>query len=49
MRSAERGLKDIGCPKLNLQVRGSNLDVLKFYEALGYAVEDRASLGKPLI
>lgn len=48
MRRAERGLKDIGCPKINLQVRASNLEVLAFYRALGYAVEDRASLGKPL-
>lgn len=49
MQRAERGLKEIGCPKLNLQVRDSNLDVIKFYQALGYAVEDRASLGKPLL
>lgn len=48
MRHAERGLKEIGCPKINLQVRASNLDVLAFYRALGYDVEDRASLGKPL-
>lgn len=48
MQSAEQGLRDMGCLKLNLQVRASNLDVLKFYQALGYEVEDRASLGKPL-
>ncbi|MEM9570074.1 MAG: GNAT family acetyltransferase [Pseudomonadota bacterium] len=48
MRKAETGLKDIGCPKLNLQVRASNLEVLKFYESLGYTVEQRASLGKVL-
>lgn len=48
MRRAEQGLRDIGCPKLNLQVRASNLEVLKFYQALGYEIEDRASLGKPL-
>jgi ribosomal protein S18 acetylase RimI-like enzyme len=49
MQRAERGLKEVGCPKLNLQVRASNLEVLKFYESLGYSVEDRASLGKPLL
>ncbi|MDJ0921648.1 MAG: GNAT family acetyltransferase [Henriciella sp.] len=49
MHHAEKSLKDIGCPKLNLQVRASNLGMLKFYESLGYAVEDRASLGKPLV
>jgi ribosomal protein S18 acetylase RimI-like enzyme len=48
MRRAESSLKDLGCPKLNLQVRVSNLDVLKFYESLGYEVEERASLGKAL-
>ena len=48
LREVERGLKDLGCPKLNLQVRASNLGVLRFYEANGYDVEDRASLGKRL-
>lgn len=48
MKNAETSLKRIGCPKLNLQVRASNLEVLKFYESLGYTVEKRASLGKPL-
>lgn len=49
MQRAESALKEIGCPKLNLQVRASNLEVLKFYESLGFAIEERASLGKPLI
>lgn len=49
MTRAEAGLKAIGCPKLNLQVRGSNQEVIAFYKALGYDVEDRISLGKPLI
>ena len=48
MRRAESDLKSIGCPKLNLQVRASNLEVLTFYESLGYTVEQRASLGKAL-
>lgn len=48
MRRAEFDLKKMGCSKLNLQVRASNLEVLKFYQSLGYAVEERASLGKPL-
>lgn len=48
MQRAELSLKGIGCPKLNLQVRASNLEVLKFYESLGYTVEQRASLGKAL-
>ena len=48
MRVAEERLAGAGCPKLNLQVRGSNPEVVAFYESLGYAVEDRISLGKPL-
>ena len=49
MQRAEQGLKAMGCAKLNLQVRATNLGVIKFYESLGFDVEDRASLGKPLI
>jgi ribosomal protein S18 acetylase RimI-like enzyme len=48
MREAERRLKALGCPKLNLQVRSSNAGVIAFYERLGYSIEDRASLGKSL-
>jgi len=48
MRAAEDGLKKIGCPKINLQVRSTNLGVIDFYRSLGYSVEERASLGKRL-
>lgn len=44
----ERALDARGCPKLNLQVRGTNADAVGFYRRLGYAVEDRISLGKVL-
>ncbi|HEY1106873.1 MAG TPA: GNAT family acetyltransferase [Agromyces sp.] len=49
MAEAERLLVERGCPKLNLQVRTSNTDVIAFYERLGYAVDDAVSLGKRLI
>ena len=49
MRRAEAGLKSLGCAKLNLQVRSTNLGVIEFYRSLGFDVEDRASLGKPLL
>jgi ribosomal protein S18 acetylase RimI-like enzyme len=49
LKAVETGLRGIGCPKLNLQVRATNLGVLKFYEANGYVVENRASLGKRLV
>ena len=48
MREAETRLKALGCPKLNLQIRSSNAEVIAFYERLGYSIEDRASLGKVL-
>jgi ribosomal protein S18 acetylase RimI-like enzyme len=48
MAAAEEGLKALGCPKFNLQVRSSNAAVIAFYEQLGYSIEDRASLGKVL-
>ena len=37
-----------GCPKVNLQVRAANAGVVPFYEKLGYAVEDRISMGRRL-
>jgi ribosomal protein S18 acetylase RimI-like enzyme len=49
MERAEAGLKAMGCPKLNIQVRTSNAEVLKFYERLGYARDETVSLGKRLI
>jgi ribosomal protein S18 acetylase RimI-like enzyme len=48
MRRVERELRTRGCPKVNLQVRGGNTGAADFYESLGYAVEDRVSMGKPL-
>lgn len=48
MDRAEVGLLELGCPKLNLQVRQSNADVVAFYESRGHRVEDVISLGKPL-
>lgn len=49
MRRAEEELLALGCPKLNVQVRGSNEEALGFYRALGYAADDVVSLGKRLI
>ena len=48
MREAEASLRALGCPKINLQVRVDNDAVVQFYEALGYSVEKRLSLGKAL-
>jgi len=46
MEEVERRLKDLGCSKLNLQVRASNTEVVEFYRSLGFVVEDRVSMGK---
>jgi ribosomal protein S18 acetylase RimI-like enzyme len=48
MRAAESALADMGCPKLNLQVRAGNVAVVEFYENAGYTIEDRVSMGKRL-
>lgn len=45
----ERSLSDLGCPKVNLQVRTSNAGVVEFYRHLGYEVDDTVALGKRLI
>ena len=48
VRAAEERLRACGCRKINLQVRATNRAVVEFYEGLGYAVEERVSLGKRL-
>ena len=48
MRRVEEALARMGCPKLNLQVRGSNDQVVAFYKRLGYHIEERVSMGKLL-
>lgn len=48
MQALEARLIQLGCPKLNLQVRATNAEVIACYEKLGYVVEDRVSMGKRL-
>jgi ribosomal protein S18 acetylase RimI-like enzyme len=48
VRHVEAALRDLGCPKLNLQVLASNAPVVAFYARLGYAIEERISMGKRL-
>jgi ribosomal protein S18 acetylase RimI-like enzyme len=49
MARGEALLIAAGCPKLNLQLRSSNSEVLDFYQRLGYGRDDVVSLGKRLI
>lgn len=48
MEYAEKRLSNIGCSKINLQIREGNLEVIKFYESIGYAVDPVLSMGKRL-
>ncbi len=48
LNEAERLLRGMGCPKINLQVRSSNVDVVEFYKRVGYSVDDVVSMGKRL-
>lgn len=49
MEAAEEKLIAMGCPKINLQVRAGNKDVVAFYEAVGYELDDIVNMGKRLI
>jgi ribosomal protein S18 acetylase RimI-like enzyme len=48
VRAAEFGLRKLGCPKVNLQVRATNSAVVAFYQSVGYEIEERLSMGRPL-
>ena len=48
MSAAEQALRRRGCMKINLQILPGNENVAAFYASLGYAVEQRVSMGKCL-
>lgn len=45
VKTAMAGLRKIGCPKVNLQIRADNTAVAAFYKSLGFSVEERMSMG----
>ena len=49
MEEAEKRLRALGCPKINLQVRRSNGQVMPFYENIGFKQDDVVSFGKRLV
>jgi ribosomal protein S18 acetylase RimI-like enzyme len=49
MEVLEARLLTLGCPKINLQIRTSNTDVIAFYKQIGYTIDDVVSMGKRLI
>jgi ribosomal protein S18 acetylase RimI-like enzyme len=43
--STMRALKKLGCIKVNIQIRSTNHEVAAFYKSLGFATEERLSMG----
>ena len=46
MENVENGLRELGCPKINLQIREGNDKVLSYYQKLGFVEEKRINMGK---
>lgn len=46
--AAIAALKELGCVKVNLQIRSSNHEVAAFYKTLGFHTEERLSMGVTL-
>ena len=49
MKAAETYLEQFECPKINLQIRANNLQVIEFYISIGFLQEDVVNMGKSLI
>jgi ribosomal protein S18 acetylase RimI-like enzyme len=49
LHKIESCLLDLECPKVNLMVRTSNQEVIRFYERLGYKIDPVVCIGKRLI
>ncbi len=48
MERAEQLLREAGCPKINLQIRSTNEQVIEFYKSIGYEMDKVVSMGKRL-
>lgn len=48
VHEAEKRLRGLGCPKINLQVRAANIEAMNFYQRLGFAEDNLRSMGKRL-
>ncbi len=48
MGYVENILRELGCPKINLQIREGNKKVLSYYQKLGFVQEKRISMSKRL-
>jgi ribosomal protein S18 acetylase RimI-like enzyme len=45
---AEMRLREMGCPKINIQIRAGNTGVIEFYRRIGFKSDDVVSMGKRL-
>ncbi|MEM1368473.1 MAG: GNAT family acetyltransferase [Cyanobacteria bacterium P01_H01_bin.15] len=45
IEEALNALRELGCIKVNLQIRATNHEVKAFYESLGFSGEERLSMG----
>ena len=48
LENLENKLKLLGCPKINLQIRYGNDNVISFYEKVGFVRDKAISMGKRL-
>ena len=48
MSEVERMLRDMGCAKINLQIRRDNPEAISFYERLGFTEDATVSFGRRL-
>ena len=49
MEEVEEKIRAIGSPKINLQIRTTNLEAIRFYESIGYKDDKVVSYGKRLV
>ncbi len=49
MAAVEERLRDLGCAKINLQIRRDSSDAIAFYRRIGFAEDAVVSMGKRLV
>jgi ribosomal protein S18 acetylase RimI-like enzyme len=49
MAAVEQRLRDLGCAKINLQIRRDNGDAIAFYQRIGFGEDAVVSMGKRLV
>jgi ribosomal protein S18 acetylase RimI-like enzyme len=49
IEQTESNLLALGCPKINLQVRSTNTQIIEYYKTLGFSEDHAVGMGKRLI